>query len=272
MADTGYDPDEPESSKRRSSYLSRRDIKVLAILLVLFLAIMYPIYIYYFHVSQRYKCKTNLKDIGESINLYAEDWNDRYPVLYAIEPGTSDGPLLDKSNRPYTWGSLIDRYAKRRGILRCPSAEPEEALEAQDPQTTKRGVTMTYGMYVGLGSQPRNLIRSPDSTVLITETSNYGANDTYDPVPLRGKDGVPSPYDGFMIGYDTGLTPTRETQHVTRLAFEGTKDKDFSAKRAGRHFGKNLFLFAGGNVADLNANAAQVKMLGERPTGSWEVP
>ncbi|MBX7132989.1 MAG: hypothetical protein K1X67_09965 [Fimbriimonadaceae bacterium] len=273
MSNPAYDPDDPEGSPRRSSYLSGRDIKVLGIVLVVFIILLAPVYSYYANVSRQYQCKRNMKEIFESINLYAAEWNDRYPPLYVVAGGEREAPMLDSAKRPFTWGSLIQRFAKREGIFKCPSADESENLLAQDPQTTKKSVAMSYGMYVGLASQPSSLVRSPATTVIVSETSNHGANGTFNPVPLYTEAGEELPYDGFIIGYsDSNTTPSPKTTSVTRLAFKGTQNGKFNSKNEGRHFGKNHFLFASGQVAVLTADAARVKMLGESPTGNWERP
>jgi hypothetical protein len=273
MSSTGFDPDEPDDSARRSQYMSARDIKVLGIIILVLLALLWPIYNYYRGVSERYRCKQNFKDIFEAMGLYSAEWNDRYPPLYVIAPGQKEAPLLDAKNRPFTWASLIQRFARKPDIFRCPSATEEEVLLAQDPSTTKKSLPMTYGMYVGLALEPTSLVRNPATTILAAETSNYGAHGSFNPVPLHDNDGKPIPFDGFLIGYsDSNLVPSTKTVSVTRLAFEGSKNGFFSQHLVPRHPNGNWYLFAGGQVGFLGADVARVKMLGSDPTGYWERP
>lgn len=273
MAGPGYDPDEPEGGYKRSSYMSGKEFRIIFIAIVLLILFMWPIWQNLKEDSERFRCKRNFQEVFKAVGLYAADWNDRYPPLYARAPGEAEAPMLDSQNRPFTWASLVQRFASEEGIFRCPSADRDEILVAQDPTSGARRIDMTYGMYVGLAAEPLSMVRNPATTILMSETSNHGANGTYNPVPLRDSAGNAIPYDGFFIGYDTdNFTATAATTSVTRLAFRDTKNGQFTGTNAGRHRLKNHFLFASGQVGFLTSEAARVRMLGSDLTGYWERP
>lgn len=272
MADTGFDPDAADDRPARSTHITPREVKILGAVLILFAILAWPIYIALKEDSEKYQCGRNFGDMFKATGLYMADWSDRYPPAYATAPGEREAPLLDASNRPFTWGSLIQRYARRPDTLLCPSAAREEAVRAQDPSTSARDLVMTYGLYVGVAGQPQAILKNPSTTVVISETADRGAGETFDPSPLRGVDGNPAP-DGFLIGYSNGnLEPDDSTFAVTRLAYRRSKSGRFTADLPARHRQVNHYLFADGSIALLNAEAARVKMLGADLTGYWERP
>lgn len=256
MSDTGFDPDAVDDRPARSSHISSREVKILGAVILVFALLSWPIYSALKEDSQKYQCGRNFGDMFKATGLYMADWNDRFPPAFATA-SDPEVPLLDASGRPFTWGSLIQRYARRADMLACPSAEPEEAVKTQDPGSSARDLRTTYGLYVGIAGQPVAILKNPSTTVVISETSNLGAGQTFDPVPLKTIEGRPAP-DGFLIGYSNGnLEPDASTFAVTRLAYGRTKDGRFTADLPARHRSVNHYLFADGSVALLNAEALQ---------------
>lgn len=272
MSDTGFDPDAVDDRPARSSHITPREVKILGVIVLVFALISWPIYTALKEDSQRFQCRRNFGDMFKSMSLYMADWSDRYPPAYATTGDDPEIPLLDGSGRPFTWGSLIQRYASRTDMLLCPSATADEAVKSQDPASSARDLRTTYGLYVGLAGQPQAILKNPSTTVVFSETANRGAAETFDPFPLRAPDGGPAP-DGFLIGYSNGnLEPDASTFAVTRLAYKGTKGGRFDANMPARHRAVNHYLFADGSVALLNAEAARVRMLGSDLAGYWERP
>jgi prepilin-type processing-associated H-X9-DG protein len=122
-------------------------------------------------------------------------------------------------------------------------------------------------------------ISDPARSVLIAETSNRGSRGTYDPHPLLGTDGKPAPYDGFVIGWDTGNSidwynttlSSDMPKSVTRLSFYDTASGDFHERRASRHDGGIHILFVDGHIETVPPTAAVVRYLdvGGDLTGLW---
>lgn len=282
MADT-YAADEPEGSGK-SAYMSKGEMGKIFIVLAILIAILLPVYRHYRDEGERSLCKRNFQDVFKASTLYLAEWNDRYPPLYVVEPGESEAPFLDSKNRPYTWGSLLANYVRtpakenpnEPGMIhafQCPSAYADEIVWAQDPRTGKVGLPMTTGMSAALAVQPNSRIKNPNSVVLFAETSNHGARDTYNPVPLKRNDGATVPYDGFLIGFDTSnVEALPGTRWATRLAFYGSGKGYFGPNALARHPDGNHFMFASGQLGRMPAGAAKVEMLGDQPTGMWEEP
>ncbi|MFN8220758.1 MAG: hypothetical protein U0S12_11595 [Fimbriimonadales bacterium] len=258
---------DPIDDRPSSSLVSFKDLKVVSIALVVFLAICSPVYLSCRRQSDKHLCKQNFRGIGNAMNLYAEANNGLLPPLYATVQGTA--PLLDGKKHPFTWASLISEYMGDRSNFRCPSASSEENTHLQHRTDSDKEIECSYGMFAMRSAAATFSLRNPAQAVIVAETSNEGAQNTYNPVPLLDIDGNPT-QDGFMIGFDRdNFAFDRDTRHVTRLAFAETKDGKFSGKGQTRHDGGNFFLFADGHAATLSPTAARTEIVGNQIDGLW---
>jgi len=126
----------------------------------------------------------------------------------------------------------------------CPTAGDAEVVRNESPESSKKTVNSTYGMYVPYGGILTSLVESPDEVVLIAETSNRGAKDTFNPKPYG--ENLP---DGFTIGWsNSNGTPDKSTTSVTRLAFPGSAN---GPTKIGRHGSFLQALTASGRLISL---------------------
>ena len=264
-----YDPQAVEGDVNRGEqYVSKRDVRILLVLVAVAAAVLWPIYQYGKRASQRTICATQLKAVSDAVGLYAEGHDAGLPPLYRAAPDGS--PDLDSRGLPYTWISDVTPGMNVRATLICPAALPSEVAVQEDSATKTKSIRSTYGMFAGLGGVKTYNVDSPAVTALISETSNRGANGTYDPVPFPdGKS------DGFVIGFDTGDPDPEKgkTKAVTRLAFSGTSTGTFSETAAGRHDDGNQFITAAGSLLQLKAPAARVRLGSDGyPVDFWRTP
>jgi prepilin-type processing-associated H-X9-DG protein len=179
--------------------------------------------------------------------------------------------LLDERGRVYSWASLLQEHMPERRSFTCPSAQPAENVPTQHPTDSAKSLATSYGVYVPMALRQRSFIANPSQTVLISETSNRGANDTFDPVPLPGRGGGPAPVSGFVIAYDDGnQRHTNETAFVTRLAFPGSAGGKFEREGRSRHRNGIHALFADGRLGILTPPMARVEHLSPELTGLWQ--
>ncbi len=259
-----------------SAYLSPKDLRAIGIVLALLFVLMTPIYIVLKRQVQKAECAMNCKSMQGAMLLYMEVWDNQLPPAYASGPR---GEVLLFDGKPFTWASTITEYMNKRSKFVCPSAETEEAVVAAHPYESAKSVPMTYGMYLPRSTAALSSISDPARSVLLAETSNRGAKETFDPHPLVGTDGRPAPYDGFVIGWDTGnridwynsSLSSDMPRSVTRLSFYGTKDGRFLDNSPARHDGGIHVLFVDGHVETLPPSAAAVRYLdvGGDLTGLW---
>jgi hypothetical protein len=268
---TPFDVDDPDDSPK-SSHISGKEIKVILLALVVIVIAMIPVYRQMYESRNKHLCKINFSQMSKALGLYATENDGRFPpVAVLAAPGV---PLLDKAGHPFTWGSLIAPSMNSRSSLRCASASEAEIAKSESLDSADKFVDMTYGMYGVYGGYPIDNIRNREQAIIIAETANRGAADTYDPKPILGLDGKPEQDDAYLIGFDTdNWAPSTQTKSVTRLAFPETKAGLFKPDGDGRHSKTIFVLTVGGAVKEITPDKARFKMLpnGESE-GPWAVP
>jgi hypothetical protein len=257
-----YDASEVDE-RPRSTHLSRKDVRVMMIVVGVLILLMIPIYSVFKAGRDKYLCKTNLGQMFKAMGIYLEQNNERYPPAFVVgengEPNLFDGS-------PYTWMSLIHDGMGERYSFACPAAGEKEGISNLNPSAEKAPFRSHYGLYMPWSTYNSTLIVNESTSILVAETANGGAEETFNPNPFSN--GV----DGMVIGWNDGnFEPTRETEYVTRLAFPRSKGGKFVKEGAGRH-GKGIHvLFASGQLGFMNPTSAEVHRLGSEITGNWAV-
>lgn len=252
---------------------------MIAIALVGLTLIGIPLYKVFKRKSDDAVCRKNFKGMADAISLYSESYDQRFPSVY--EPGEGQPPTLAEKNRnlPVVWSSAIAPFMNDRLSFTCPAADESEAVRVNGTTTVStmfnpkakviNHVDLTYGMYVAMGTKPRSDFISPESTILLAETANHGAQGSFNPLPFFGEDGE-IPYDGFLIAYnDSNSTFSAATSAVTRLAFYGVVDGDFT-KATARHEKTINVLYIDGHIGAISPEESYVNNLGgSNLTGLW---
>ncbi|RYG17531.1 hypothetical protein EON82_23750, partial [bacterium] len=198
MSETGgaFDPNAVEGERPSGSqYIQLKDLRIWAIALGLLSIPCYFVYKVLEGNSERHRCISNLGAIYSAVNLYAEQHDNRFPPMARTESDFVT-PTPSPQGHPYTWVSDVSAFMNTRQNFVCPTAEDAEVVRNESPESTKKTVNSAYGMYIPYGGILTSLVESPDDVVLIAETSNRGAKDTFDPMPYRSS--LP---DGFTIGW-----------------------------------------------------------------------
>lgn len=267
MSQTHYDPDAPEGAKDfGSQYLSRKDLKFIipaVIIVVVAMTMLFPVMK---QGTDAAACKQNMNKISMAIKIYAESNDGRLPPLYNV--GENGTPQLT-NDKPIVWASVIGELPRGSNFY-CPSAKKEEYVRVngkslitsmfESKDKTVRHIDLTYGMFSALSARALSDVANNDQTVLIAETSNYGANNTYNPLPFELEDGTPVPFDGFAIGFDDSqVQSTANSKLVTRLAFPNTASGNFTTATEGRHKSIIHTIFVDGHLGKLSPDRAQIK-------------
>ncbi|MDI9639896.1 hypothetical protein QPK87_19600 [Kamptonema cortianum] len=271
MTHSEFDADTPEGSKGYSSqYVTRKDFWIALIVLVVLGLGSIPLYRIMKSEADKTVCKKSLKSIAMSIQQYSEMYDQRFPPLYAVGDGGT--PFLEKG-MPIVWASVIPELGTG-ATYRCPSCEEEEVVRVNGRSVvnvarrkkTLDYIELSYGMYAPLSTMAITDIAYPEETVLISETSNGGARDTYNPIHFTDSEGVKSKHDGFAIGFDDSLLePSSTTEHLTRLSFYGTSDGNFDKEGIRcRHKDHIYAVSTGGRLLQLQPHAAKFQNSGAR--------
>ncbi|MCO5296901.1 MAG: hypothetical protein M9921_08590 [Fimbriimonadaceae bacterium] len=261
-----FDPSEVDE-RPRTSHLSKKELRNLLLGLALLLAILWPIYAVMKGNSERHLCSKNFQAIATAMGLYMADHGDRFPPVYATAGG--DTPLTDDEGRPFTWCSLLEPYFTERATFVCPTATEEENVRSQAGQSSGT-LRSSYGMFTPYGGYYKETVSNLSQIVLVAETSNFGARDTYDPNKFMDADGKPVPQDGFAIGFDRDSVA--QARAVTRLALPGTSDGKFEKDDSARHPGGIWVLYGDLRLGLVQPTVAKVDRLGGEIVGAWAVP
>jgi len=255
----------------KGQYVTKRDFKVIVIVLVCLAVLLSPVYFVLKDGSDAYICKKNLNSISKALVLYSNDNDGKLPPAY-VTINEQGAPYIE-NNAIYGWANLVDAYMKSDASFRCPKSTKEENY--LDHHADGSLMEVSYGLYAPYAGYSLSDIEDADSVILVAEVCNRGANDTYDPHPILDADGNPAPYDAFVIGWSNGnLAPDETTTSVTRLAFPNSKGGTFDKDGSSRHPGGNHFLTATGRALSLPPSAAKVEWNKQKKKaiGIWMTP
>jgi hypothetical protein len=271
-----YDPTDPDD-RPKSNYLTLRDVKVVIIALLVASLLLWPAVMRMIAARDKHLCKDHLGQVAKALLLYAEDNLGRLPPLYV--QGDNFEPRQFKSGAN-TWITLIAGGVRdAQKSFNCPAAHDEEAASNEGPGGTT--VRSTYGMFAAVAAAPIDNIPNPSSTAMVAETANRGARDTYNPLPLKSKDGQMVD-DGFVIGFDNsnftpvdgGMDVLERSKFATRLAFYGTGKGVFEKEGLARHVGGIHILYADSHIETLPPTIANLRRMageGSDIIGAWAV-
>lgn len=270
LSNAPYDPQDPDEQPK-SGLMNRKDAIRIGIGLAFLAVLLYPLYSRMMDDRNKYICRSHLGEIVKAMQIYAIQNTDRFPPAFAVDPATG-GPIMSTGNRYTTWVSVVSGFMnKPKAEFMCPSADGSEHVK--NAATDGGTLESDFGLFGAMAAMAGENVANRENTVLIAETSNLGANDTFDPLPFPG-----GASDGFLIGFDNtnflldeSRAPLKDSQFATRLAFKDSKDKKFDGTHGGRHGDKIHVVYVDGHIGNLTSKSAHIQRLGEEPTGLWSV-
>ena len=161
------------SGIRRLSYPIRAGLVAIPFLLIA-LAILCPIYQTARPKSRQASCMSNQKQIFLGLLMYAEDYNETFPVgtrsnrlSVAI---VKDTPYQARFHVGQGWAGQVNPYIKNVQVYQCPEDE-REAIDGLYP------VSFAYNRNIALKPLKAEMIQ-PEATILLAETSGNFVNMT----------------------------------------------------------------------------------------------
>lgn len=237
--------------------------------MIILALLLSPVYYILRKRSNAYLCKKNFQSMSKSLQLYAEDNDQRMPPAYVTvdDKGT---PLVE-NGAVYSWAYLLDQYMKPGTSFSCPEADPSENY-LDHKYGSDQLMPVSYSFYKPYSGIALSDIPNPDEVIIIGESSNHGV---FNPHPITGPDGSKLKSDGFVIGWSNGNDePDSTVTAVTRLAYPDTENGKFDIKGASRHPDGNHFLTASGRAITLPPSAARVlwDSKAKKIRGRWAIP
>ena len=101
---------------RRNGFTLIEVLVVIAIIAIL-AAILFPVFAKAREKARQSSCLSNLKQIGTSVMMYAQDYDEMYPMSYQ-DVSSGAGSALQI---PMTWPNRLQPYIKNQQLYKCPS-------------------------------------------------------------------------------------------------------------------------------------------------------
>jgi hypothetical protein len=260
-----YDVDAPEGAQQNSSYWSKKDLRYIAGILLIIAVIFTPAYFGFLEQRDKQVCGNNMHAIYNAMMQYAEQNDSRLPPMYEI--GGNGAPAIS-SGKPSVWASQLVPFMNPRANFFCPASKHDERMAANGHDgRVEKDFELTYGMYLPMSAFPYLLVANPSNTALIVETSNFGSQGSFNPMPFTDASGKLVPFDAFMVGYDNSnveLTP--EAKRVTRLAFRGQGQGGHARHSKGLHI-----FHIDGHKEFITPGADKIKNIYPEVEGPWRV-
>jgi len=151
---------------------------VIAIIAIL-AAILFPVFAQARESARLTSCLSNMKQIGLAWNMYAQDFDETYPLsrmIYGLVPDGPDNGSLhcdcdQNCDKNHTWKALTMPYVKSYDVYKCPS-NPNNTLNGEEAD---KGFKRSYGTngVVMWGWRPYKeaQVNRPSTTVMVLETT-----------------------------------------------------------------------------------------------------
>lgn len=234
---------------------------VIAIICIL-VAILFPVFQSAREKGRQAACQSNLRQIGEAIRMYSQDYDECMPMVWG-------GSVVSGVGQ---WAGSLIPFTKTPAVYTCPDDLTVPSLAG--------GTVVSYGYNLNATDLPIARFISPDKTIVLFEvtgnttvfpaaagvaygenTSPAGAGLADVPVSTTGCSGplvggiCRSPYHaiyGPTFQYATGLFP-RFNGVIPQCATTNCTAGVYNSL-IGRHSGGANYLAADGHVKWLNAN------------------
>jgi prepilin-type N-terminal cleavage/methylation domain-containing protein/prepilin-type processing-associated H-X9-DG protein len=110
---------------RRGRGFTLIELLVVIAIIAILAAILFPVFAQAREKARQASCLSNLKQLGLGAYMYAQDYDETYPVLDMRYPAGIEGPLATGTARggcpSGLWCNLIYPYVKNAGVYKCPS-------------------------------------------------------------------------------------------------------------------------------------------------------
>ena len=94
---------------------------VIAIIAIL-AAILFPVFARAREKARQTACLSNLKQLGLSVIMYANDYDETYPLEFSITANPA-------TQAPYTWPNRLMPYLRNTQLFKCPSDSRAPAVD-----------------------------------------------------------------------------------------------------------------------------------------------
>jgi len=189
---------------------------VIAIIAIL-AAILFPVFAKAREAARASSCRSNLKQIGTSMMMYVQDYDETMGHSWINDPGN------------YSWKYYLQPYIKNQGVYLCPSASTKFAANTYGSN---------YGFYTPLNRLALATLSVPADTVMFGDTAT-----TNKPDPANPETWTENGNTDWEMGYNRTFTGT---------APGGCCAGDTNRLAIGRHSNSCNIVYCDGHVKSMN--------------------
>ena len=121
-------------AKRVKSAFTLIELLVVIAIIAILAAILFPVFARARENARRSSCQSNLKQIAIGVAQYTQDYDEKFPLLFASLDGDTsyNSSTLDRG-----WVQMVQPYVKSYQIFQCPSETTPPAPDPEDSQDVR---------------------------------------------------------------------------------------------------------------------------------------
>jgi prepilin-type N-terminal cleavage/methylation domain-containing protein/prepilin-type processing-associated H-X9-DG protein len=153
--------------QRRAGFTLIELLVVIAIIAIL-AAILFPVFAQAREKARQASCLSNQKQLGTAMQMYAQDWDEQYPLWRAEVPKSVEHP-----NGKITWVENMQPYARNKKIWVCPSDSTTGRSDANPATQNSYWLNAYVFRWSGIPKYPPSVtlaeVRYPATTILFCD-------------------------------------------------------------------------------------------------------
>ena len=132
-------------------------------------ALLFPVFGKAREKARQTTCVSNLRQLGQAFNMYAQDYDQRLPDQWA---GRTPGNL--NTNKIKTdFETHLRSYTKNADIYRCPSDSTSRPIVVPDPNVPRASITLLNSYSVPYNVDGKSLAEVPASALTVQLVENW---------------------------------------------------------------------------------------------------
>jgi prepilin-type N-terminal cleavage/methylation domain-containing protein len=166
--------------------------------------------------ARRTKCMSNLRQIGQALNIYSQDYSERFPTCY-----TGETDAVDETGAMTSLGLMYPKYVTDPNLFICPSAS--KAVPITVAEYTANPATAFKDYHCDFGYDPNHSSAHPPNVAISADQANTAGDDsTKANTNNHNLDGQNVLYIGSNVVWCVSVMVGYETDNIHTKAYDGT--------------------------------------------------
>lgn len=154
-------------SPRRSHGFTLIELLVVIAIIAILAAILFPVFAQAREAARKSSCLSNEKQIGTAVQMYTQDYDERYPGRGGNNTNANDLP---------SWRQTTQAYIKNTQVFKCPS-NSDSSIIADAASAFYPAINRSYGINDRISGQSLAVVNAPASKILVSELRFQGWTD-----------------------------------------------------------------------------------------------